>query len=89
MPRTDTTPDQSTSLRACPAVALRAPQAEDREAFIAAMRASAELHRPWVTPPVSAPEFDAWLTRSARADFDANLATRVTDGAIVGYFNIS
>ena len=53
------------------------------------MKSSAELHRPWVTPPVSAPEFDAWLTRSARADFDANLATRLTDGAIVGYFNIS
>jgi [ribosomal protein S5]-alanine N-acetyltransferase len=77
------------SSRPLPAVALRAPVAEDRDAFIAAMKSSAELHRPWVTPPVSAPEFDAWLTRSARADFDANLATRVTDGAIVGYFNIS
>jgi [ribosomal protein S5]-alanine N-acetyltransferase len=87
-------PDSTTagarpSRRPLPAVALRAPAAEDRDAFIAAMKSSAELHRPWVTPPVSAPEFDAWLTRSARADFDANLATRVTDGAIVGYFNIS
>ncbi|HEX3359773.1 MAG TPA: hypothetical protein VHS74_02170, partial [Solirubrobacterales bacterium] len=52
--------------RPLPAVALRAPAAEDRDAFIAAMKASAELHRPWVTPPVSAPEYDAWLTRSAR-----------------------
>ena len=82
-----TSPESSS--RPLPAVALRAPVAEDRDAFIAAMKSSAELHRPWVTPPVSAPEFDAWLTRSARADFDANLATRVTDGAIVGYFNIS
>jgi ribosomal-protein-alanine N-acetyltransferase len=90
----DSTTDRSTSResppsRPLPAVALRAPVAEDRDAFIAAMKASAELHRPWVTPPVSAPEFDAWLTRSARADFDASLATRVADGAIVGYFNIS
>jgi ribosomal-protein-alanine N-acetyltransferase len=72
-----------------PAVALRPPAAEDRDAFIAAMKASAELHRPWLTPPVTAPEFDAWITRSGRADFDASLAVRSEDGAIVGYFNIS
>ncbi|MFT3863096.1 MAG: GNAT family protein [Solirubrobacterales bacterium] len=81
--------DQSPSLRSAPAVELRAPRPDDREAFIAAMQASAELHRPWVTPPVSAPEFDAWLVRAARSDFDANLALRPEDGAIVGYFNVS
>jgi ribosomal-protein-alanine N-acetyltransferase len=74
--------------RPAPAVELRPPAPEDREAFIAAMIDSAELHRPWVTPPVTAPEFDAWLTRAGRADFDANLALR-PDGQIVGYFNIS
>ncbi len=89
MPRPTSTPDQSTSLRPTPAVALRPPEADDRDAFIAAMVASAELHRPWVTPPVTAPEFDAWLTRANRADFDANLAVRPEDGAIVGYFNVS
>jgi [ribosomal protein S5]-alanine N-acetyltransferase len=76
-------------VRPGPAVALRAPRPEDREAFLAAMQASAEHHRPWVTPPVTTPEFDAWLTRSGRADFDANLAVRPEDDAIVGYFNIS
>lgn len=75
--------------RPSPAVALRPPGPADREAFIAAMIDSAELHRPWVTPPVTAPEFDAWLTRAGRADFDANLAVRPEDGEIVGYFNIS
>lgn len=79
----------STAARPFPAVALRPPEPEDREAFIAAMVESAELHRPWVTPPVTAPEFDAWLTRAGRADFDANLAIRPEDGEIVGYFNIS
>lgn len=88
MARPDTT-TQSTSLRPAPAVALRGPRPEDRDAFIAAMKASAELHRPWVTPPVTAPEFDAWLIRAGRTDFDANLAVRPEDGAIVGYFNIS
>jgi [ribosomal protein S5]-alanine N-acetyltransferase len=85
----DTSPGRSAPARPGPAVELRAPEAADREAFIAAMQASAELHRPWVTPPVTAPEFDAWLTRAARADFDANLAVRADDGAIIGYFNIS
>ncbi len=75
--------------RPSPAVALRPPQPDDREAFIAAMLDSAELHRPWVTPPVTAPEFDAWITRAGRTDFDANLAVRLEDGEIVGYFNVS
>jgi [ribosomal protein S5]-alanine N-acetyltransferase len=85
--RPDTTTRQAAT--SAPAVALRAPGPEDREPFIAAMKASAELHRPWVTPPVTAPEFDAWLIRAGRPDFDANLAVRPEDGAIVGYFNIS
>jgi ribosomal-protein-alanine N-acetyltransferase len=85
----DTSRTGSASSRPAPAVALRPPEPEDREAFIAAMVDSAELHRPWVTPPVNVPEFDAWLTRSRRADFDANLAYRPEDGEIVGYFNIS
>ena len=85
----DTPHAGSPPARPSPAVALRPPTQEDREAFIAAMIDSAELHRPWVTPPVTAPEFDAWLTRSRRADFDANLAVRPEDDEIVGYFNIS
>lgn len=76
-------------IRAAPAVAIRAPEPADRDAFIAAMKASAELHRPWLTPPVTAPEYDAWMTRAGRADFDASLAVRPEGGEIVGYFNIS
>jgi ribosomal-protein-alanine N-acetyltransferase len=49
------TPNAEATPRPSPAVALRPPRPEDREAFIAAMRDSAELHRPWVTPPVTAP----------------------------------
>jgi ribosomal-protein-alanine N-acetyltransferase len=85
----DTSTTRPTSARPTPAVELRPPTAGDRDAFIAAMQASAELHRPWVTPPVTVPEFDAWLTRASRTDFDASLAVRPSDGAIVGYFNVS
>jgi ribosomal-protein-alanine N-acetyltransferase len=87
--RPNASPDAAARLRTTPAVALRPPRPADRDVFIAAMAASAELHRPWVTPPVTAPEFDAWLTRAGRADFDATLAVRPEDGEIVGYFNIS
>jgi [ribosomal protein S5]-alanine N-acetyltransferase len=83
------TPGAAAAARPSPAVALRAPRPEDRDAFIAAMIDSAELHRPWVTPPVTAPEYDAWLVRAGRPDFDANLAVRPEDDEIVGYFNIS
>jgi [ribosomal protein S5]-alanine N-acetyltransferase len=83
------TPDALGSARPAPAVELRPPAPEDRDAFIVAMIDSAELHRPWVTPPVTAPEFDAWLIRAGRADFDASLAVRPSDGEIVGYFNVS
>ncbi len=96
MPRPARSPQKSSAARSpsadldsTPVVALRPPQPEDRDAFIAAMKASAELYRPWVTPPVTAPEFDAWLTRAGRTDFDANLAIRPDDGEIVGYFNLS
>ena len=85
----DTSRPAPAPARPAPAVELRPPEREDREEFIAAMAESAELHRPWVTPPVTTPEFEAWLTRAGRADFDANLAVRPEDGEIVGYFNIS
>ncbi|MBS1891079.1 MAG: hypothetical protein JST59_07290, partial [Actinobacteria bacterium] len=42
-------------VRSPPAVAIRPPSADDRDAFIAAMKDSAELHRPWLTPPVTVP----------------------------------
>jgi [ribosomal protein S5]-alanine N-acetyltransferase len=83
------TQTDASTIRSAPPVAIRPPGPADRDAFIAAMKGSAELHRPWLTPPVTVPEFDAWLTRAKRTDFDASLAVRPEDGAIVGYFNIS
>jgi [ribosomal protein S5]-alanine N-acetyltransferase len=70
-------------------VYLRAPRAEDCEAFIAAMRASRALHQPWVTPPLTFTQYEAWLERSREQAFDPLLACRVEDGAIVGFLNLS
>lgn len=70
-------------------VELRAPTANDCDEFIGAMRASRALHRPWLTPAATPEAFAALLHRAHGEAFDASLACRRDDGAIVGFFNIS
>lgn len=53
------------------------------------MRASRRLHRPWIAPPVTAGEFDAFLEHRTGASAECLLARRREDGAIVGYFDVS
>jgi ribosomal-protein-alanine N-acetyltransferase len=61
----------------------------DRADFIAAMRASADLHQPWISPPVDDDAFDAVLERARGESFEFMLTRRRADGAIAGYFDIS
>jgi [ribosomal protein S5]-alanine N-acetyltransferase len=61
----------------------------DRDEFVAAMRASRALHRPWLSPPTTAEAFDALLERAREASFEPMLARRRDDRAVVGFFNIS
>jgi ribosomal-protein-alanine N-acetyltransferase len=61
----------------------------DRNDFIAAMQASAELHRPWISPPLDAAAFDAVLQRARGESFVFLLVRRRSDGAIAGYFDVS
>jgi [ribosomal protein S5]-alanine N-acetyltransferase len=69
-------------------VRLRAPRATDRETFIAAVRRSAELHRPWTTAPDTDEMFDAYLERAAQPSESCRLV--VTDaGELVGVYNLS
>jgi ribosomal-protein-alanine N-acetyltransferase len=70
-------------------VFLRAPTRADRLEFIALMRASRSFHRPWATAPTDDERFAAYLTDSRRPDFEAMLACRQEDLAIVGFFNLS
>jgi ribosomal-protein-alanine N-acetyltransferase len=70
-------------------VELRSPTPRDENALIAAMRASRRLHRSWVTPPITSEGFGTLLRRAADERFEALLACRRDDGAIVGLFNIS
>jgi [ribosomal protein S5]-alanine N-acetyltransferase len=61
----------------------------DRADFIAAMRASTELHEPWISPPVDNDAFDAVLDRARGESFEFLLVRRRSDAAIAGYFDVS
>jgi ribosomal-protein-alanine N-acetyltransferase len=70
-------------------VSVRPPTPVDRDEFIAEMRASQSLYSPWLTPVTTDDEFDDLLLRVGDERFDPLLVCRVSDGAIVGFFNIS
>ena len=69
-------------------VLVRPPTPADREAYLAAMRASRKLHRPWLAP-VTAEAFDALLSHVDDERYEPMLVCRREDGAIVGFINIS
>jgi ribosomal-protein-alanine N-acetyltransferase len=70
-------------------IVLARPQAGDREEFLAAMRASVRVHRPWLYPPATSEAFDAYLARLAGDRYEGFLARRREDQEIVGWLNIS
>jgi [ribosomal protein S5]-alanine N-acetyltransferase len=70
-------------------VVLRPPAAEDCDAFIASMRESRRLHRPWIYMPETRERYAAYLTRIDDPRAAPYLACRAEDGAIVGFLNIS
>ncbi len=68
-------------------VEIRSPAPADRDQFLAAMRASRQLHRPWL-PPATPDTFNRLLRRVSDERHEPLLVCRREDGAIVGYFNI-
>jgi [ribosomal protein S5]-alanine N-acetyltransferase len=77
------------SVPAAGRVYLRAPERSDRIEFVELMRASRTFHRPWATAPTDDDAFEAYLVDSRRQDFEAMLACRREDRAILGFFNLS
>ena len=53
------------------------------------MRASRATHRPWLYPPLTPDAYQAYLDRLDGQHKHGFLACRRTDGAIVGWLNIS
>jgi [ribosomal protein S5]-alanine N-acetyltransferase len=70
-------------------VMLRTPVASDEDEFIARMRASRGLHRPWLYPPLTCENYRAYLERIAGDRHDGFLVCRREDSAIVGWLNAS
>jgi ribosomal-protein-alanine N-acetyltransferase len=70
-------------------VSIRPLKASDRDAFLAMVHASRDLHRPWAYPPERADQFDELLGRCSRDDFACFLVIDDESGEIAGVFNIS
>jgi [ribosomal protein S5]-alanine N-acetyltransferase len=79
-----------TDAPARPRVLLTELTAADRDAFLAMVRASRSLHRPWAYPPEREDQFGELLSRAERDDVLCLLVRPLDDpGAIAGVFTIS
>lgn len=72
-----------------PAVLLEVPTAARRDEFIAAVRRSRVLHRPWVQPPATPAAFDRWLARALGPNRRSYLICHRESGALAGVVNVS
>ena len=72
-----------------PRVSIRPPSNADCDEFLAAVRRSRAIHRPWIAMPETRGEYDAYLERSRRESSAYFVAHRVDDDAIIGFLNIS
>lgn len=69
-------------------VRLRAPTLDDEEEWIAGFRASRPFHRPWLSMPVTADTYRAYVARGEDPRRAQYVACRREDGAIIGFFNV-
>jgi ribosomal-protein-alanine N-acetyltransferase len=71
-------------------VVLRTPTLDDQDEFIACMRASRSLLRPWITNMPETPErYADYVARADDPRAAPFFACRKKDAAIVGFLNIS
>ncbi|MFI2437011.1 GNAT family N-acetyltransferase [Streptomyces sp. NPDC018693] len=71
-------------------VGIRPFAFEDAAEFTARARESRELHQPWLFPPLTAAEYDAYAGRLIKDPTNAGfLVCTLDDGAIAGFININ
>ena len=70
-------------------VYLRTPRRSDKDEFLRLVRASRELHRPFVYAPETARDFAAYVKRCGDPGERCFLVCRRTDDALVGVYNVS
>jgi ribosomal-protein-alanine N-acetyltransferase len=70
-------------------VLIRAPRPDDEDAFLAGIRRSRALHKPWIAPPASSSVFRSWLLRAERPSYLSYLICLRGTGELVGVVNLS
>lgn len=70
-------------------VFLRAPEAGDGEGLTRLARVSRERDQPWASPARTPRQFAAYLSRSHRPDFDAQVICLRATGEAIGMINVS
>ena len=70
-------------------VYFRAVESRDRREFLELVRASRELHWPWISPPSTPQLFRRYLRRAQSDEHEAFAVCRGDTGAIVGVVNIN
>lgn len=70
-------------------VTIAPPGPADAQEFIDATRASRELHQPWLFPPATRDQYDAYLARASREDYAVYLIRHAGCGRLAGYVTIS
>ncbi|QDU67089.1 GNAT family N-acetyltransferase [Engelhardtia mirabilis] len=77
------------SPKPAPRVFLRQPLGADEADFLAAVKRSRKLHRPWTHPPADNEGFRGWLRRCGDDDFEGRLVVDRETHAPVGVYNLS
>jgi [ribosomal protein S5]-alanine N-acetyltransferase len=70
-------------------IALRGPAPSDEPAFLAAVKRSRALHRPWVAPPATPEAFARYLAAMTQPSNIAFLVCRRDTHELVGVVNIT
>ncbi len=70
-------------------VLIRTPVPSDEAEFLREVRASRDLHQPWVSPPEDSAAFQAFVRRRDTGRFLPWLVCRADSGAISGVVNAS
>jgi ribosomal-protein-alanine N-acetyltransferase len=70
-------------------VRLEKPSARWQESFLAAVRRSREIHRPWVSPPSTSKAYLAYLRRIRKTGNAGYFLCLRGSGELVGVVNIS
>ena len=70
-------------------VSLSAPSPSDADEFIDAVRASRQIHHPWIDPPDTTDRFAAYLERATRPDQASYLIRHASCGHLVGFVNVN